>query len=373
MPPSLAPARKKSRRVTGTQFAIGLFALASAIGLLLFVDRYLTRVTAGRQDDWLRVLIEELSGAYVAALLIPLMVYGTRRLPPFGRAWPFHMPMHFAIAIGVGMLHTTLTSFMRTALVEFTGIGIGDYALSANRYLLQLPNQLIVYAVVVGITLVVDRYRAARNRELEAAELKSRLTLAQLEGLRRQLEPHFLSTTLNTISELVYSNPKAAEEMIARLTALLRHAFAPDQEHETALGEEMRMLDLYLDMMRLRFAERLFVQVDVPAELYPAMVPRTLLQPLVENALKCSAEPSQSLVAVRVAARREGEDLVIRVRDRGPGCDASARSLGLANIRERIAHLYGSGYGITLAEADEGGAEVRVRLPLRLQNEAPRD
>ena len=86
MPPSLAPARKKSRRVTGTQFAIGLFALASAIGLLLFVDRYLTRVTAGRQDDWLRVLIEELSGAYVAALLIPLMVYGTRRLPPFGRS-----------------------------------------------------------------------------------------------------------------------------------------------------------------------------------------------------------------------------------------------------------------------------------------------
>jgi two-component system, LytTR family, sensor kinase len=74
-----------------------------------------------------------------------------------------------------------------------------------------------------------------------------------------------------------------------------------------------------------------------------------------------------------VAARREGEDLVIRVRDRGPGCDASARSMGLANIRERIAHLYGSDYGITLAEADEGGAEVRVRLPLRLQNEAPRD
>jgi two-component system, LytTR family, sensor kinase len=368
----LAPARK-SRRVTGPQFAAGLFLLASAIGLLLFVDRYLTRITAGRQDDWLRVLIEELSGAYVAALLIPLMVYGTRRLPPFGRAWPFHMPMHFAIAIGVGMLHTTLTNLLRMSLVELPGLGTGDYTLTANRYLLQLPNQVIVYAVVVGITLVVDRYRAARNRELEAAELKNRLTLAQLEGLRRQLEPHFLSTTLTTISELVYANPKAAEEMIARLTALLRHAFAPDQEHETALGEEMRMLDLYLDMMRLRFAERLFVQVDVPADLYPVLVPRTLLQPLVENALKCSAEPSQSLVAVRVAARREGEDLVIRVRDRGPGCDASARSLGLANIRERIAHLYGGDYGITMAEADEGGAEVCVRLPLRAANGAARE
>ncbi len=364
----MAPAltARKSRRVTGLQFALGLFVLANAIGLLLFVDRFLTRITAGRQDDWVRVMIEELSGAYVAALLIPLMVYGTRRLPPFGRQWPFHVPMHFAIALGVGMLHTTLTSLLRIGLIELPQLGVGDYELSANRYLLALPNQLIVYAVVVGITLVVDRYRAARNRELEAAELKSRLTQAQLEGLRRQLEPHFLSTTLNTVSELVYTNPKAAEEMISRLTALLRHAFAPDQEHETSLGEEVRMLDLYLDMMRLRFAERLFVQVDVPADLYAAQVPRTLLQPLVENALKCSAEPSQSLVAVRVSARREGDSVMIRVRDRGPGCDASARSLGLANTAERIAHLYGEGYGISLAEADEGGAEVRVRLPLRL-------
>lgn len=361
MPPPLPP---RSRRVTSRQFAWGLFTLASAIGLLLFLDRYLTRVTAGRTDDWLRVLVEQLSGAYIAALLIPLMVYGTRRLPPFGRGWVLHLPMHFAIALGVGMLHTTLASVSRIGLIELSGLGVGDYGLSANRYLLALPNQLIVYAVVVGITLVVDRYRAARNRELEAAELKSRLTMAQLEALRRQLEPHFLTTTLNTVSELVYTNPKAAEEMISRLTALLRHAFAPDQEHETTLGEELRTLDLYLDMMRLRFAERLFVQIDAPAELHSARVPRTLLQPLVENALKCSAEPAQSLVAVRVNVRREGDTLVVRVRDRGPGCSESARGMGLANISARIQALYGDDYGISLKEADEGGAEVKVRLPM---------
>lgn len=368
--PALPSPKSKSRRVTGRQFALGLFILASAIGLLLFVDRYLTRVTAGRSDDWLRVLVEQLSGAYVAALLIPLMVYGTRRLPPFGRGWVLHLPMHFAIALGVGVLHTTLTSLGRILLVELTGLGLGDYDLSANRFLLALPNQLIVYAVVVGITLVVDRYRAARNRELEAAELKSRLTLAQLDALRRQLEPHFLTTTLNTVSELVYTNPKAAEEMIARLTALLRHAFAPDQAHETTLGEELRTLDLYLDMMRLRFAERLFVQIDAPGELHALRVPRTLLQPLVENALKCSAEPNLSLVAVRVTIRAEGDDLLIRVRDRGPGCSESSRGEGLRNITARIQTLYGSDYGITLKDADEGGAEVQVRLPRRLREAA---
>lgn len=362
--------RPKSRRVTGKQFALGLFVLASAIGLLLFVDRFLTRVTAGRSDDWLRVLAEQLSSSYVAALLIPLMVYGTRRLPPFGKAWMLNLPMHFAIALGVGVLHTTLTSLSRIALIELTGLGLGDYELSANRFLLALPNQLIVYAVVVGITLVVDRYRAARNRELEAAELKSRLTLAQLDALRRQLEPHFLTTTLNTVSELVYTNPKAAEEMISRLTALLRHAFAPDQEHETTLGEELRTLDLYLDMMRLRFAERLFVQIDAPPDLHGARVPRTLLQPLVENALKCSAEPNSSLVAVRVTIRREDEVLSVKVRDRGPGCSESARGMGLANISARIRTLYGNDFGISLREAEEGGAEVQVRLPWRLREPA---
>ena len=362
-----APTRRSPRRVTARQFALGLFTLASAIGLLLFIDRYLTRITAGRSDDWLRVLIEELSGAYVAALLIPLMVYGTRHLPPFHRRWMLHMPIHFAIALGVGMLHTTLTSLARIALIQLPGLGVGDYALSPQRFLLALPNQLIVYAVVVGITLVVDRYRAARNRELESVDLQRRLTEARLESLRRQLEPHFLVTTLNTISELIFTSPKAAEEMIARLNALLRHAFAPDQEHETTLGDELRMLDLYLDMMRLRFAERLFVQIDVPGELHSARVPRVILQPLVENALKCSADPAQSLVAVRVMARREDDVLVIRVRDRGPGCDAASRSLGLANTAQRIGQLYGEGYGISLVDADEGGAEVVARLPLHLR------
>jgi len=121
-------------------------------------------------------------------------------------------------------------------------------------------------------------------------------------------------------------------------------------------------------MMRLRFAERLFVQIDAPPELHAARVPRTLPQPLVENALKCSAEPNASLVAVRVSIRREQDDLAIRVRDRGPGCSESARGQGLANITARIQTLYGNDYGISLKEADEGGAEVTVRLPLRLRD-----
>lgn len=361
-----ADADIKPRRFSPAQLWGGLFGLATAVGLLLFVDRYLGRLTSNRPGDWARVLLEELSGAYVAALLVPVMVYATRRWAPFGARWMVHLPLHGAVAATVGVAHTTLTSLLRLGLITLPGLsGSGDYALTLNKYLLSLPTAMIVYAVVVALTLVVDRYRGARNRELEAVELRAQLTQAQLEALRRQLEPHFLFNTLNAVSELVFVKPKAAEEMISRLSALLKHAFAPEQSHETTLADELRVLDLYLDIMRLRFAERLFVQVDAPAELQQACVPRFLLQPLVENALRCSADPSQSLVAVRITVRREGETLAIRVRDRGPGGCESARGLGLSNSAERIAQLYGAGYGISSADAAENGAEVVARVPLR--------
>lgn len=362
-----ADADIKPRRFSPAQLWGGLFGLATAVGLLLFVDRYLGRLTSNRPGDWARVLLEELSGAYVAALLVPVMVYATRRFAPFGPRWPLHLPLHGLVAVICGVAHVSATSLLRMLLITLPGLGGADYALSLNKYLLSLPTAMIVYAVVVALTLVVDRYRGARNKELEAVELRAQLTQAQLEALRRQLEPHFLFNTLNAVSELMFVKPKAAEEMISRLSALLKHSFAPDQSHETTLADELRVLDLYLDIMRLRFAERLFVQVDAPADLNQACVPRFLLQPLVENALRCSADPSQSLVAVRVTIRREGETLTIRVRDRGPGGCESARGLGLSNSAERIAQLYGAGYGISSADAAEHGAEVVARLPLRFQ------
>ena len=285
------------------------------------------------------------------------MVYGTRRLPPFGSGWMLHLPMHFAISLGVGMLHTTLTSLARTALIELPGLGVGDYSLTANRYLLSLPNQLIVYAVVVGITMVVDRYRAARNRELEAAELKSRLTESQLESLRRQLEPHFLMTTLNTISELIYTSPKVGGRNDSRLNALLRHAFAPDQEHETTPQRAAHARSV-LDMMRLRFADG--CSADRRAESCTRLSCTSDSAPLARMRSK-QRGAGEFVVAVRVSARRESDDRY-PVRDRGPVATVGAQPR-TGQCGERIAHLYGTGYGITLAEADECGAEVRSGYP----------
>lgn len=366
VPDRLPPSMKDRRRFTPTQLWGGLLAMATAVSLLLFLDRYLGRLASDRSTDWLRILLEEGTGTFVAALLVPVMVYATRRLPPFGPHWLRNLPLHVAIAMAVGLVHITATQTLRYLLITLPGLeGAADYGVSLNRYVLSLPAGFIVYAVVMALTLVVDRYRGARNRELEAVELRAQLTQAQLLALQRQLEPQFLFGTLRSIAQLVYANPKAAEEMIARMTALLRHSFDSEKSHETTLADELRVLDLYLEIMRLRYAERLFVQVDAPPELARATVPRFLLQPLVENALAHGDDPAMTLVAVRVSVRAEGESLLIRVRDHSHCEDQSPRSIGIVNATARIAQLYGPGYGLA-SERTAEGIEVTVRLPLRL-------
>lgn len=364
--PSSSSPTMKTRRFSPAQLWGGLMAMATAVSLLLFLDRYLGRLASDRSIDWLRILLEEATGTYVAALLVPVMVYATRRLPPFGPHWLRNLPLHVVIAMIVGLAHVTTTQTLRYLLIALPGLdGAGEYGVSLNRYLLSLPAGFIVYAVVAALTLVIDRYRGARNRELEAVELRAQLTQAQLLALQRQLEPQFLFGTLRSIAQLVYANPKAAEEMISRMTALLRHSFDSDKSHETTLADELRVLDLYLEMMRLRYAERLFVQVDSPPELARATVPRFLLQPLVENALAHGDDPAMTLVAVRVSVRAENDSLLIRVRDHSRCEDCSPRSIGIANAAARIAQLYGPGYGLS-SERSAEGIEVTVRLPLRL-------
>ena len=232
------------------------------------------------------------------------------------------------LACVVGALHTTLSNLSRTLFITMPGLGPDDYGLSLQGYLISLPNQLIVYALVLTITHNLDRYRRARNRELEAVQLRAALTQAQLEALRRQLEPHFLFTTLNSVSELIYSRPAAAEEMIARLSALLRHAFSPASDHETTLADELRLLDLYLDIMRLRFAERLFVQIDVPDALRAARVPRLLLQPLIDVAAADEVAADQE---APVIARAHHGSLAREEREL-----EEARATAVAAARKRV-------------------------------------
>lgn len=226
---------------------------------------------------------------------------------------------------------------------------------------------LLVYWVVVGASHGVEFYRRYREREMRAVELEKLLAQARLQALQAQLNPHFLFNTLNGISTLMHRDVDAADRMIVRLSALLRRALENVGTQEVPLRDELEFLRSYLEIEQVRFGARLAVEFAVPANLLDAPVPNLILQPLVENAIKHGIAPHKAAGRIQIAARREGEMLVLSVRDNGAGLPPTAEAgagLGLANTRARLGHLYGTRHRFESGPLPEGGYSVVVGVPL---------
>jgi signal transduction histidine kinase len=236
----------------------------------------------------------------------------------------------------------------------------------------------LVYMVVLTAGLARNYYlryqaRLEETRRLEAeatelraeaAELHSQVTDARLNALRTQLNPHFLFNTLNAVSTLVDEDPPGARRMIARLSDLLRHTLAEGDEQEISLARELEMLRRYLDIMEVRFQDKLDVSIETEASLDDALVPNLVLQPLVENAFRHGLAPMQTAGRVAVRAVRDDGDLVLTVRDNGRGPANPVREgVGLTNTRARLTQLYGARQRLALTAAEGGGALVEVRFP----------
>jgi hypothetical protein len=230
-----------------------------------------------------------------------------------------------------------------------------------------LINLFISFGVVA--TSVARAYSLRlRARSLQAIQLTGQLAEARLDALRRQLDPHFLFNTLNAISSLVERDPRGVRRMIARLGDLLRHSFEGGDAPEVPLRRELALLSLYVDIVRVRFQDRLTVDVDVDDAVLDAKVPTFILQPLVENAVKHGIERRAEGGTVTVDGRRDGDSLVLRVRNDAPNDPAllasasSGSGVGVRNTRARLEQLYGSEQRFTLAR-DGGHVVAEIRLP----------
>ena len=225
------------------------------------------------------------------------------------------------------------------------------------------------YWVLVAVHQAWHNYKRFRDRALRASQLEARLARAQLEVLKGQLHPHFLFNTLNAISTLVHRDAHAADEMITQLSDLLRMSLDSIGVQEVRLGQEVEFLSRYLDIQRTRFQDRLKVGIDVPEHLLNVLVPNQVLQPIAENAIKHGLATRPECGRIEVTARRNGHWLDLAVRDDGPGFRLGPeglpmRGIGLRNTRERLRELYGPGAVLTLSNHPEGGAVVRLRLPI---------
>lgn len=187
-----------------------------------------------------------------------------------------------------------------------------------------------------------------------------------------QLQPHFLFNTLHSVSALIHKDPVSADRMIARLGDFLRLTLENAGTQEVSLQEELEFLKCYLEIERVRFRERLTVQMNIEPQTLNARLPNLILQPIVENAIKHGIAPRTKPGRIEIEARRFNGILHVQITDNGPGLPANGGSgrivkggVGLANTEARLQQLYGSDHRLDLANTSKGGLTVILEIPFK--------
>jgi len=213
--------------------------------------------------------------------------------------------------------------------------------------------------------LLNERVEAeVKQGQLIRGESEKREIEAHLKLLQAQIEPHFLFNTLANVSSLIDSDPRLAKQLLERLNDWLRVALARARSEHTTLGDELDMLENYLEILKIRFGERLRWYIEVPEEARRSAFPPMLLQPLVENALRHGIEPKLGGGLIGIRTRIDTAGLRIEVSDNGLGLsNTDSSGTGLLNIRARLAALFGEAGTLTLQGNAEGGATATLVLP----------
>src|SRR5438477_1670136 len=255
---------------------------------------------------------------------------------------------------------------------------------TGDLYRIGVGSALIVLFIPLFILTVVskffiDRSRAsqmlaeAERKEADYHRMSQQVTEAKLSALQAQVEPHFLYNTLASVQALTEVDPQKASAMTAHLIQYLRNALPKMRDSVSTVGQEVELVRAYLNILQMRMGKRLAFEIDVPPELVDASFPPLMLPSLVENAIKHGLEPQREGGTVRIAAQADGERLRLIVADTGRGFGETLGSgVGLTNVRERLAGLYGDAARLTLEANTPLGVKATIEVPRSRESAAPR-
>jgi two-component system, LytTR family, sensor kinase len=351
-------------------------AIWSTVGLFDATQTFFVMRSEGMHHHWVRLFITLPLSWLPWALATPFVLSLGRRFPPaqWRRAttWGAHLA---ALAI-IGLFFSAWTSaleklFNPWAPLPSLATGFGPFVtLWFDKFFNGLLACLILYNAILLVSYLLDSRDRLAFQQTETARLNEQLSKAQLDALRRQIEPHFLFNTLNAIAGLVREERNdAAVTMIAGLSDFLRRVLEGSDRQQVPLGEELEFAQRYLDIQKVRFAERLQFTMDVPTELFTAQVPNLILQPMVENAVKHGIAKRVQGGAIRIAASRSNGRLILSVYNDGPslpaGWDETRCRIGISNVRTRLQSLFGDGFELRMQNQKPGGVEISLSLPFK--------
>jgi two-component system LytT family sensor kinase len=344
---------------------------------LTTVQVYVNVRPHGVFPNLLDVLRFMLWGYLVWFASVPLIVQVLTRRFRFERGrWPVALAVHL------------MASVIIAAATQVVDTLVMQHAVPTRPFLqtfLSLAATWMLWAVFtywffVVLVLAVRHHTTAAAREHRATQLAAAAASAQLTVLRTQLHPHFLFNALNSISSLIFDQPREAQKMLAQLGELLRATLAEGTRGSWTLRRELDLLERYTAIERVRFGERLRVEVDCEPAALDALVPTLLLQPLVENAILHGIQPSMYGGTVRIGARRTAEVLQLEVDDDGMGLptengNGRRERVGLSNCRERLEMQFGGEQSLRIAPREPSGTRVSIRIPWSTEetrDDAPR-
>jgi two-component sensor histidine kinase len=308
---------------------------------------------------------------------------------------------YFAVIAATAVIGFVLTVPMRLVFRRFWTSSIGSMAIVmvSSCYVLALgwrwvhnilyydwvknswrPEHLMDYVSGVmgsfyillcwsGLYFGIKYYQQLQEQTQKTLKATAAAHQAQLKMLRYQLNPHFLFNTLNAISTLILDGANdTANKAVSRLSDFLRYTLDNDPMSRVTLGSELNAIDLYLEIEKVRFGDRLIIEKQIEAPADNALVPSLILQPLIENAIKYAISPSEEGGVLRIAARVQRGVLVVQISDTGPGLgngksEHKSSGVGLKNTRERLQQLYDDNQAFTLAPNEPSGLIITINLP----------
>ena len=328
---------------------------------------YQALLVRNRPISWGEAIRMNLAGYGIWALVLtPLVLFLCARLSLDKENLLKLVPGHLLGIAGVLCIDVCL----KVSLDRFVFPDAKPHAFAAGfrRYVFsEAEADIQIYLLIAVASYVVAYYSQLRAQEKHAAELETSLVRAELQVLKMQLQPHFLFNTLHSVAALIRKDPRGAEKMICSLGDLLRLTLAAGDTPKVTLRRELEFLEIYLDIQRVRFHDRLVTTISADDDVDDALVPYVLLQPLVENAIKHGVSRRPGLSRVEVDIRRQGPDLCISVVNEDAESHRSIQTdglgIGLDNIRNRLRILYESRSELAVRALPGGRFQVEVRIP----------
>lgn len=332
---------------------LALFAIFTAIGVFFTFHTYLGDVQ--NNLSFRHHLLDEMTGAWSAMVLVPFMVIVARRFH-FKRGTILRtLGINVAAYIVYTLSHTTIESVVRYALQG--PFGIHETSTEIFSYAQEATGDIVYFGLIMTSIYLLLNYAATRD-------LETKLARAQLENLRLQLQPHFLFNSLNAVSSVMYEDPAKADRMLAQISDYMRHVLASGGVQEIPLDEELAMERMYVDIMKTRLERGLALDVQVDDDARGAIVPFMILQPLLENSIRHGMGSSRETLDLSIGVSRRNGCVVITVNDDGLGYAPNLRQgIGLTNVRERLDRLYGARASFEITGRSSGGTRAVVTLP----------